>query len=348
MTKIKKGLFIGIDYLGQSAELANCRNDAKDMYNMIQERYGIDEAVLLLDDSPDDKKPTRANMTRWLKWLSSNNQEGDVLWLHYSGHGGYTRDTSGDEADGKDETLIPVDYSQTGQISDDELNRILCQPIVQQGATLFFHDDCCHSGTGADLRFRLTEVQKTTNIIEETETEATDQEMETFKPGHWYNPFTNQKEDSFIYFFHNAYYTMKEFWLQVIIPHYRSHRPGRAPRPSHRVLVKETRTKKRTTRDSTMTWETMEDYTAPQLAGTGNIFKWSGCMDDQTSADGFAGMDNGAMTGSVITVLYEGKAETWGQFLKEVRSLLKTHGFTQIPQLCFSQRVSHEDQCFNI
>ena len=31
------------------------------------------------------------------------------------------RDTSGDEADGMDETIMPVDYSSAGQIIDDDL-----------------------------------------------------------------------------------------------------------------------------------------------------------------------------------------------------------------------------------
>ena len=38
MTKIKKGLFIGIDYLGSSNRLYNCRNDAKDMMKIINDR----------------------------------------------------------------------------------------------------------------------------------------------------------------------------------------------------------------------------------------------------------------------------------------------------------------------
>lgn len=38
-----------------------------------------------------------------------------------AGHGGSVKDTSGDEADGMDETLVPVDYQQSGQITDDEI-----------------------------------------------------------------------------------------------------------------------------------------------------------------------------------------------------------------------------------
>ena len=36
-----------------------------------------------------------------------------------SGHGGQTKDTSGDEADGYDETIYPLDFEQAGQIVDD-------------------------------------------------------------------------------------------------------------------------------------------------------------------------------------------------------------------------------------
>lgn len=38
-----------------------------------------------------------------------------------SGHGGSTPDTSGDEADNMDETLVPVDYRSAGQIKDDDI-----------------------------------------------------------------------------------------------------------------------------------------------------------------------------------------------------------------------------------
>ena len=37
------------------------------------------------------------------------------------GHGGQMEDKSGDEDDGFDEILIPVDYKENGQIVDDEI-----------------------------------------------------------------------------------------------------------------------------------------------------------------------------------------------------------------------------------
>jgi hypothetical protein len=36
-----------------------------------------------------------------------------------SGHGGQTKDTDGDEADGYDETIYPLDFKQAGHIVDD-------------------------------------------------------------------------------------------------------------------------------------------------------------------------------------------------------------------------------------
>lgn len=38
-----------------------------------------------------------------------------------AGHGGSVPDVSGDEEDGKDETMIPVDYKTAGQIKDDTI-----------------------------------------------------------------------------------------------------------------------------------------------------------------------------------------------------------------------------------
>lgn len=38
-----------------------------------------------------------------------------------AGHGGSVADKDGDEADNKDETMVPVDYKSSGQITDDEI-----------------------------------------------------------------------------------------------------------------------------------------------------------------------------------------------------------------------------------
>ena len=79
-------------------------------------------------------------------------KRGDCLFFHFSGHGGQVRDHSGDEADGYDETIVPCDYKRAGQITDDELFKILVKDLPE-GCKLTAVMDCCHSGTGLDLPY---------------------------------------------------------------------------------------------------------------------------------------------------------------------------------------------------
>ena len=77
-----------------------------------------------------------------------------MLFFHFSGHGGQQVDTHGDEEDGFDETICPVDFEHAGQISDDELFAILAAPLPA-GCRLTAVLDCCHSGHGMDFPYTL-------------------------------------------------------------------------------------------------------------------------------------------------------------------------------------------------
>lgn len=88
--------------------------------------------------------PTRRVIIDSLKWLVSDAQPGDSLWFSFSGHGSQVRDTSGDESDGYDETILPVDYKVAGHIIDDELYEIVRR--IGPGARLTVLLDACHSG----------------------------------------------------------------------------------------------------------------------------------------------------------------------------------------------------------
>lgn len=62
--------------------------------------------------------------------------------------------TLGDEDDGYDETLIPVDFKESGHIVDDEIFNILVKPMKRDvQVTLLM--DCCHSGTACDLPYEM-------------------------------------------------------------------------------------------------------------------------------------------------------------------------------------------------
>ena len=69
-----------------------------------------------------------------------------------TGHGGQTKDLDGDEEDGYDEVIYPVDFRQVGHIVDDEMHRIMVTQL-QPGVRLTAIFDSCHSGTALDLPY---------------------------------------------------------------------------------------------------------------------------------------------------------------------------------------------------
>lgn len=82
--------------------------------------------------------------------------------LTVAGHGGQTKDLDGDEDDGYDEVIYPVDFRQTGHITDDEMHRIMVRPL-QAGVRLTAIFDSCHSGTALDLPY----IYSTQGILKE-------------------------------------------------------------------------------------------------------------------------------------------------------------------------------------
>ena len=99
-----------------------------------------------------DKKPTKYNMRRALYWLVQDCQPGDSLVFYFSGHGSQQINHNGDEIDGYDETLCPMDYQTEGIILDDEINETIVRPLPPR-VKLHAIIDACHSGTMLDLPF---------------------------------------------------------------------------------------------------------------------------------------------------------------------------------------------------
>lgn len=91
-------------------------------------------------------------MQKALSWLVESCQPGDSLVFYYSGHGSRERDFDGDEIDGFDEMLCPVDYKTAGKISDDEINATIVRPLPP-GAKLHAIVDTCFSGSIIDLSY---------------------------------------------------------------------------------------------------------------------------------------------------------------------------------------------------
>lgn len=97
---------------------------------------------------PGPYYPVGSNILAAMDWLVSEPE--CALFLHYSGHGGQVPDPDGDRESGFDSTIVPVDFETHGQISSDTLHRHLVS-MLPQNSSLFVVFDCCHSGSALEL-----------------------------------------------------------------------------------------------------------------------------------------------------------------------------------------------------
>jgi Metal-dependent hydrolases of the beta-lactamase superfamily II len=149
----KRAVLIGINYVGQDGELSGCHNDVLNMKEYLMDVHNFEEEnmTVLLDDGVHED-PTKDNILNAYRKLVLESEPGDCVYCHYSGHGAKVRDDNNDEADGYDETLVPLDYGNSGMIRDDDLLKTLVIPM-KKGVFVTSIMDCCHSGTVLDLPY---------------------------------------------------------------------------------------------------------------------------------------------------------------------------------------------------
>ncbi len=152
--KMKLALLIGIDYIGTEAQLYGCINDVTNVKTLLVDHYEYDPVnITTLTERNGDRLPTRDNILTELYELilKSHQEEVTHIFISYSGHGSKTRDISGDEADGYDETIVPLDFKL---IKDDHLFHII--QLLQRNCECFCLIDSCHSGSVLDLGCQFT------------------------------------------------------------------------------------------------------------------------------------------------------------------------------------------------
>ena len=150
---VKKALTIGINYTTlPNCRLNGCIDDIENITNLIVEHYGYarENVVQLRDDTTNPAfLPTRVNILNHLQSIIAETDKLTEIWIHYSGHGSQIQDRTGEEKDGLDEVIVPIDYNTSGFIIDKEIYKIInnskCKTI------LVF--DSCHSGTICDLQW---------------------------------------------------------------------------------------------------------------------------------------------------------------------------------------------------
>jgi hypothetical protein len=149
---MKKLLSFGInDYPGSQNDLQGCVNDTKNIVSHLGifkssvknaiaiaktfKSFGFETQVFL--NSQVTKEKLRSEVTNLV--LAANS--GDIIVIHYSGHGTRLIDKNGDESDGYDEAL----YLYDGAFSDDEFSKIMLK--LPTGVECVFMMDSCFSGT---------------------------------------------------------------------------------------------------------------------------------------------------------------------------------------------------------
>jgi len=135
----QRALCVGInDYPGTNMDLAGCVNDARDWQALLETRgYHV--------DAIHDGDATRARIVEALTSIIGSATDGDSVVFAFAGHGSWLPDTNGDEPDGRDEMMCPVDVMQEQYLLDDDLNKIFI--AKRPGVRLYVIADCCNSGS---------------------------------------------------------------------------------------------------------------------------------------------------------------------------------------------------------
>ncbi|XP_004488558.3 metacaspase-5-like [Cicer arietinum] len=140
----KKAVLIGCNYPGTKAELNGCINDVWRMHTCLIHKYGFleNDITVLIDTDHSYTQPTGKNIRSAMSRLVRSARPGDVLFVHYSGHG--TRlpaETGEDDDTGYDECIVPTDMNL---ITDEDFREFVEK--LPKGCRITMVSDSCHSG----------------------------------------------------------------------------------------------------------------------------------------------------------------------------------------------------------
>lgn len=117
--------------------------------------FAAENITVLADGLPGRSAPTLAAIRAAFADLAEQAQEGDFVYLHFSGHGSQAPARNPEtELDGLDELFLPVDIgpwnntvgSVENALVDDEIGQMI-DAIRAKGAHVWAVFDSCHSGT---------------------------------------------------------------------------------------------------------------------------------------------------------------------------------------------------------
>lgn len=152
----RRALAVGIgQYEDPSWGKINADNDLE-YVSEILDMYDFDDVTFL-----KNTQATKEAIVKAFADLSRRCHMGDIVYVHFSGHGQQVKDIDGDEEDGFDESWIPYDaYRQcckeddgSRHLIDDEINLMLAElrRKVGKSGQILVVVDACHSGKSSRL-----------------------------------------------------------------------------------------------------------------------------------------------------------------------------------------------------
>jgi len=294
---------IGINYVGSQHSLRGCHQDVTNVMDFLKFKgYSSDQRsqVIMRDDRNTDPRgpffPTGKNILAAMHWLIS--EPNTCNFLHYSGHGSQVKDPDGDRDSGFDDTIVPVDFESNGQIDSDKLHRTLVSALPAN-STLFVIFDCCHSGSAIELPY-----------VYRSDADGNVSLMDNVKTGMGllheassliHGGFTMDKLAQAKGLFAGA----NTFFKQL----------QHSDEPQEEGVGEE---------------YFVEDWKSEHRFVT----MFSGCRDDQTSADAsIGGASVGAMSWAFLETMKKNPNPTYLNTLQQTRSVLGQSNYRQVPQL---------------
>lgn len=154
----KRAFMVGVSHYdtaltGYQWNNINGTNDISLLSPFLQEQ-GFQITSLL------DEQATYDAIIKRLQQFVQKSKAGDIIYLHFSTHGQPVEDISGDEADGWDEAIVPIDayklyrkgvYEGERHLLDDQLNTYLQKLRSKLGpkGMVYVVIDACHAGTSS-------------------------------------------------------------------------------------------------------------------------------------------------------------------------------------------------------
>ncbi len=313
-----KAFLSGINDYKTIGDLRGCINDTHSLRRLLIDEFGFADDHIRVRTN---EEVIKSELKKGWKWLLKDSAPGDRLIFHFSGHGSQTVDRDlEEEPDRADELLClyGMDWHDSKTyLLDDELRDWTTQ--IPDGVSVTFLLDCCHSGTGT----RMIEP----NLLRAVETDFRSSASLSIDDVALMRAYPRASVRSISTLNAASHVgahpsTSDEIDEETVLARYAP------PPPSVQLRINRARSRSSFS-------ELLEATRSRGVDESMNHVLWSGCRDDQTSADAFINGDfHGAFTYYFCdTVRRLGTAASSARTVQSLRQTLADERFSQVPQL---------------